>query len=419
MELHHRDKGDAGRATHIESHFRALRGGRFEKNLEARVGAARFEMYLGNFGRAGEDMGYALKHLGGEDNPDALLAVAELELKSIKDAAEAPKRLAEAERRLKKAFGIDPKNVAVGIKYADVLSRQGRREDSAGVLERTAAALPPGDPQNLLVIDQLLDFGEQKVSASLVESRLAPDDNRRVFVTYFRGRLALLRQDWMAALKLLEECAQPLARAPSYHKKVMVGIASCFAAMQNPDKQLEFCQKALADDGGYALAVIGKAEALVRMGKLEDALRQYRVIVYTFQLVGYRNELARLELLDVLAQPGEAASRDWRAFENSLGPAKDRAPELRVFDAESLVARGRAAEAAKALEEWLAANPKDPKAAQVWVALARIKDGGKAEGAWATLDEAQKQVGDTVEIRLARAGLLAARPAPPAPADFE
>ena len=42
-----------------------------------------------------------------------------------------------------------------------------------------------------------------------------------------------------------------------------------------------------------------QAEALARLpGRGEEALRQYRALVNTFQLVDYRPELVRLELLD-------------------------------------------------------------------------------------------------------------------------
>src|SRR5207249_1278981 len=48
MELNYANKSDPKRNGNIDEHLRALRGGRFEKNLEARVTAARFEMFLGN-----------------------------------------------------------------------------------------------------------------------------------------------------------------------------------------------------------------------------------------------------------------------------------------------------------------------------------------------------------------------------------
>jgi tetratricopeptide (TPR) repeat protein len=419
MELHYGNKGDPKRNTHIDDHLRALRGGRFGRDREARVAAARFEMFLGNSGPAAQDLKFAFDALGGGSDPAALLAAAELELKGARTPAEAKAKRERAEALLRKAFAIDGKNVAVGMLLAEVVAAQGKLADGVKVLKQTADSLGQVDDHFLMVVDRLIDLGEKDHASALVESRLAPDEGKKVIVAYFRGRLAVLRQDWQAALRLLEESEAQLGRVPLYHKKAMVGVAACYAAMQNPDKQLEYCRKALRDDGGYPPAVVGEAEALVRMGKVAEAVRRYRTVVYEFHINGYRNELARLELMQVLSRAAPGEGRSWERFDESLGPPESRTPELHILNAESLVARGRAAEAAKLLEGWLAGHPKDPKAPAVWVALARVTDGGKPAGAWATLAAAEKQLGDAVEFRLARAATLVAQAKPAAPADFE
>lgn|GEM_PF-1342324 len=419
MELHSANKGDPKRNTYIDDHLRALRTGRFEKNLEARVAAARFEMVLGNLGPARTDLKEAFDNLGGANNPDALLAMAELEIKTIKSSDQVVAQHEKAEKLLRKAFDLDKKNISVGMMLAEVLSHLGKREEGIGVLKETADALTATDPKNVMLIDRMLDLGEKEVSESLINSRLATTESLKPFVPYFQGRLAVLKQDWLNALKLLDEAAPTLVRLPMYHKKAMVGLASCYSSMQNPDKQLEYCRLALRDDGAYPLAVIGEAEALVRMGKQDEALQKYRVIVYTFQMFDYRSELARLELLAVLMQPGEAGLRNWKRFEDSLGAVESWTPTIYILNAESLIARGRGAEAVKLLDDWLKTHQKDPGAPAVWVALSRLQDGGKPEAAVAILNEAQKQLGDTVDFRLAHAGMLVARAKPPTPEEFE
>ena len=419
MELHHVNKGDPKRNTNIDDHLRALRTGRFASNLEARVAAARFEMVLKNWSTAAADMKDAFDRLGGGENPDALLAMAELALAGIKATdteAQIKEQHAKAEGHLRKAFALDKKNVQVGMLLAEVLARLGKRDDGVQVLKQTADALGEVNDQYLMLVDRLIDLGEQELSASLTE-KLGTDAHRKVIVSYYRGRLAVLKQEWPTGLRLLEESAPNLVRVPLYHKKAMVGLAACYAAMQNPEKQLEYCRMALRDDGGYPVAVIGEAEALVKMGELEEALKRYRIIVHAMQIVGYRPELARLELHDLLGQPAQV--RNWTRFEESLGPPASRTPEVHVMHAESLVARGQAADAVKLLEGWLSANPADPKAASVWVAISRIKDGAKPGDGAAVLDEAQKKVGNAVEIRLARAALLVSRARPPAPEEFD
>ncbi len=426
MHLHYANKEDAKREGGYSRLLGELRGGRFEKNLEARVATARFDMALKSFGPAGDDLDKAFGRkpgfpdLGGDNDPDALLAQAELELASIVTDKQGKEQFAKAEVLLRKAFGLDKKNVSVGMLLAEVLTALNKRDEGVRVLKQTAEALGAVDDKYLRVIDRLLDLGEQEVSAALVETKLAPDETKKPIVTYFRGRLAVLKPDWPVALALLDEIAPSLVRLPEYHKKAALGLAACYAAMQNPDKQLEFCRMARRDDPDYVPAVIGEAEALARMGKHAEALAQYRVIVNENRLTGYRTELARLELLDVLSQAGDVQARNWSRFEDSLGtPPEARAPEVRIYEADALVARGKGADATKLLRDWLAAHPKDAKASAVWVALARVQDGGKPEAAAAVLEEAEKAAGDTVELRLARAALLVVRAKPATPAEFD
>jgi len=425
MQLHSANKEDPKRNVSIDGHLYTLRrSARFEKDLEACIAAARFELALKNYGPARDDIkrAFGLKEgspdLGGSNSPDALLARAQLELATIKTPDQVAGQRAKAEADLRKAFGLDPKHVAVGTLLAEVLTVQGKRDEGVKVLKQTAEALGPQDDKLLTVIDRLIDLGEHEFTDSLVETKLAPDAGKKTVVTYFRGRLAALKADWPAALRQLEEVAPALARAPDFHKKVMVGLATCYAAMQNPDKHLEYCRLALRDDPEYATAIVGEAEALARMGKNDEALKRYRAIVNAYLLTDFRPELVRLELLDVLAQPGDPATRSWKRFEESLGGAAARTPEIIVYQADALAARGQGAEATKGLEEWLDAHKKDPRTAGVWVALARLKDGGRAESAAAVLDRAQKEIGDSVDVRLARAGLLVTRAKPPTPDEF-
>jgi tetratricopeptide (TPR) repeat protein len=418
MELHNQNKKDKDRVNKItQGPLAALRAGRFERNLEARVAAARFEMVLKNLDIARGDLKVAFDALGGEGDADAQLARAELELAGAK-AEDMPARNAAAEAHLRKAFAVDPRNVAVGLLLAEVLVRQGKRDEGVDVLKATAGTFSAYSDRYMILIDRLIDLGEQTYSASLVEGKLADPTSapRTTLANYARGRLAVLKADWPAALKLLEDVAPNLVRVADYHKKAMVGLATCSAAMQNPDRQLDYCRQALRDDGGYVLAIIGEAEALVKLGRTDDAVQRFRLIVNLYQLASYRPELVRLELQAALAQPAE--TRDWRRFEEAAAPDAGKTAEIQIYTAEADVARGKAAEAAGRLREWLGKNPKDPKAGAVWVALARVADGGKPEAAEGVLKEAEGKVGNTVDIRLARAALLIARAKPTAPEEL-
>lgn len=406
----------ADRTLKIDRLLAELRSGRFEADLEARVAAARFELVLKNTGPARDDLHVAFDKLGGAKNPDALLARAELEFVTVTGSDTAAAHYDRAAGYLKTAFELDPKNPAVGMVYADTLAFLGKRDEGVAVLKKTAENLGPLNDQFFMVVDRLIDLQDQEVCLPFLE-KLATDPDRKAFVTYCRGRLAVLKKEWTTGVGLLSEAAPRLAPFPEYYKRAMLGLATCYAAMQNPDKQLEYCRLALRADPVFGPAVVGEAEALVKTGDARRALERYRLVVNEFRMYDFRAELVRLELIDVLARPGDLGGRDWTRFEESLGPVAQRSPDVHIFHAESLALRGQPAAAEKVIKDWLAANPKHPQAARVHVAAARVL--GRTGDGTALLDEAQKAIGDAVELRLARAAVLASRGKPPRAADFD
>lgn len=422
LELNYANTGDARRTAAIDAILRTLiEDSRFKDDLTARVAAAQFQRFLGTgyMQDARKNIAVALKLPGGADDPETLLAAAEIEVAEIKTLDQLPVQLKKAEDYLRTAHARDPKHVGAGALLAEVLTRQGKKEEGVAVLRATAKNLGKVDSDYAMIADRLIDLGDRTESAAMIDA-LAADEAHKALAPYLRGRLALLKSDWLEAKRLLEEAAPRVSGVRTFHKKAMVGLAACYASMQNPDRQLAYCQAALRDDPNYPLALVGEAEALAKMGKVDAALRGYRRIVNEFQLTDYRPELARLELLDVLVRPVEAKLRDWTRFEESLGLPKDaRPPEILILEADSLVARGNAAAGVKRLRDWVVANPKHAKAPAVYVALARLGAGDTAESALKVLDEAQAAVGDAVDVRLARASLLAARGKAPAPAEFD
>ncbi|MBY0459742.1 MAG: hypothetical protein K2V38_20680, partial [Gemmataceae bacterium] len=419
LELNFANVADPQRNANITACLEALlRDPRFVNDVSARIAAAQFQRFLGEPRNARENVTYALEKIpGGADHPDALLAAAELEVYEIKTLDQAPAQLAKARAYLDKAHERAPANVAIGSLLAEVLTRQGHREEGLDKLRAVAKRLPKIDSEFALVLDRLLDLGDEEAAPALIEKFTAGGE-RRLLGTYFRGRLALNKKDYGAALKLLDEAGPNVAGVRLFHKKAMVGVATCYAVVQNPDKQLEYCNKALTDDPRYALAVLGKGEALAKLGRVPEALAEYRQVVNEYQLLDYRPELVRLELLDVLVRP-DTGLRDWTRFEESLGPPEQRAAEVHILNADALVARGRGAEGVALLRGWLGANKGHPKAPAVFVAIARLNEGGTAESALAVLDEAEKTVGRTADVRIARGALLVARARVPTPAEFD
>jgi cellulose synthase operon protein C len=428
LDLLNQNKADGQRETKIANHVRTLLDdkGPFSSEIEARVVLARFELFRNELKNAGRDVARALELAGERTNADALLAAAEL------DKVEAKLTPGESARRIKliaardhllKAHLADKKNVSVGVFLADTLDLLGERDKALEVLRSTAEALGEVNDQFLVVIDHLIDLGNQEIAAGLVDrvaARVPAQNLMQRWVTYFRGRLAVLKGDWIDAKNQLEEVAPLMARSPESHKRAMFDLSRVYDVLQNPDKQLECCRSALRDAGPiFPPALIGEADALAKLGRLDDAITKYQILVTNFQATKLRPTLVRLRLFDTLRRPPE--NRNWEHFDSTetLGLAEDRTDEINILHAQSLAARGEKAKAIALLEAIVKKEPKSPLATTAAVNLARIQIAGRPEASLAILTEARNQVGFTVDLRLTFADVLALRAKPPTPAEFE
>ncbi|MDB5308757.1 MAG: tetratricopeptide repeat protein [Gemmataceae bacterium] len=383
----------------------------YRSDIAARVVAGRFMLLSGETQNARKHITDAITNMrDGATDADALMALAELELAEIKTSETIRAQLKKAEAHLQTAFTAHKKNVRVGLMLAQVLTEEGEVKQAIEVLRTSADALGGTNDEFLLVVDRLLDLGEQDLSRTLIDRIATNEADRERIVKYLRGRMALLKGNWATARTNLEEIAPALVRVRDFHKKAMYGIGRCYGVLQNPDKQMECYSAALQDDPRYLPALIGRAEANFRLGRYREASGDYQTIVNGYGLAAYRPKLARLELRAVVKQP--APARRWDAFEKSLGPDADRTPELQILYAESLAARGDGEGAAKVLQ---AIVDKDPKNAAAWLALARVRGGGSPDGAVKLLDEAAAKIGDTVDLRLARSLVLVNRTRKPTP----
>jgi tetratricopeptide (TPR) repeat protein len=420
LQLLNANKSDNLRESKIANHIHTLQVKEpYCNSIEARIAVARFELFRHEFENAHKDIEFArVKLPGGQDNPDVLFVAAEWEIAGIHKNSELKPRLAAARALLEKAFAIDPKNVQVGLYLADILDKQGERPHAINILRETAKAYGPINDQYWTLIDYLIDLKNQDLSTTLIDrAAINRKDDPRLM--YFRGRLALLNNNWMQAKNLLEESSRSLVRLTAHHKRAMVGLGIIYGVLQNPDLQLSSYRSALRDDPDYAFALIGEAEALAKLGRLDEAINRYQVLVTAKQISDLRPTLARLRLLELIRKLPE--NRNWTTFDSddTLGAAAERSCELQILYAQGLAIRGEKGKAIEVLNEVLKNEKNSSATSTAWVALARIREAGKPEAALLVLDEAQKQVGDTVDLRLARADVLIFRAKPPEPSEFE
>lgn len=389
----------------------------YKSSVAARVVLGRFTLLSGSPESARTHIEHALKMPGGSVDPDALLAGAELALfdaaKAEKNETTSKAHLDRATTYLAKAFDIAPKDVRVGVLYADALATDKQRDKAIETLRKAADALGDVNDQYLRVVDRLLDYGETEASTKLID-RVATDDRDRVRIAkYFHGRLAVVKEDWSQGRTLLEDVAPVLIRVPEFHKKALTDLARCYAIFQNPDKQLEFSMSALKDDPSYLPAIVLRAEALTKLTKPREALPHYRTIVYGYKLEAHRPTLVRLEMVTVLLTP--VGVRNWAQFEEALGPPEKRSAEINVLHAEALAHRGDTAGAAEILRAVL---KKDPKNGPALMALSRGRGEGRPETVLASLEKVKAEFGDSLDLRLAMAQVLPYRTKRPTADEF-
>ena len=394
--------------------FKLLKDPPYSTSVAARVVLGRYSLLTGSAENARTHITAALDMPGGGTDPDALLAGAELALyDATKDKTNPQAHLNRAKDYLSKGFTIAPKDVRVGVLYADALATDNQRERAIEILRKTAEALGDVNDQYLRVVDRLLDYGETEQSSKLIDRVATNDLDRERIAKYFRGRLAVIKQEWTQARGHLEAVAPVLQRVPEFHKKALTDLAKCYATFQNPDKQLELSTQALKDDPAYLQAIVLRAEALSKLGKYREALPNFRTIVNGYKLENFRPTLARLEFVNVLMIP--AGVRNWAQFEEALGPKEKRTAELNVIHAEALANRGELAAANELLRSVLKA---DPKNAAALMALSRGRGENRPEAVLASLEKVKAEFGDSLDLRLAVAAVLPYRTKRPTPDEF-
>ena len=372
---------------------------------DARVSVGRYLLARGEYATAREHVAEARQLPGGDKSPDVFLASAEVELAGREPQTDA------ARRYLETAFELDPRNVAIGALLAEVLTRQGQRDKAVAALCRTADSLPGVKEEFYAVLDKLIDLREVPTSERLL-GRLNEENTPKYFIQYFRGRLLLVKDDWPAAKKELEACAPVFAATPQFHKKIQADLGRCYDLSHNPDQMLEAYEAALKDDREYYPARLGKAQALVKLGKADKAIPIYQDLAREDK--AFQPTLVRLMLLDLLGRQPE--TRDWSAFDQAVGPPP-LSTELLLLKADGLSARDLHDQAAQVVRE---AAKQDPTNHDVAIKEIRVGAAGPttAVDAIKLIRDAVRKTSDSVAFRLAEAGVLLSRPKKPTAAEL-
>ena len=209
---------------------------------------------------------------------------------------------------------------------------------------------------------------------------------------------------WVEATRALEAVRPLLVERPAISLRVELLLGQSYERLGDPDRQYAAFRRALSVEPLSLPAVIGMGQALVAMGKLNDAIQEYRRLVPRVPEAKWM--VVRLLVQRNLGLPKN--DQDWDEVNNLL---KELEPDLKsspanltefyVLKAEATAARGDLA----ITREFLLKAREETKKIDIWIALANLAVHDPQRGigeAEMILDEAEKKFGDGVQIRLAR-----------------
>ena len=201
------------------------------------------------------------------DDLDALLGAAEVALDET-DFAAARQFLARAEKRA--PADRDVRRMRLKEKMVS-----GKTDEALAILREMGGG-ESEDPSDLLtLIDLLLQEGDlDGVREALRRMRKA--DFREEIVQFVEARLRAAEGKWREAADILERIRAKVTGWPEFSTHVELALAACYVELKLPDRAAEVFRKLLEKDRKLLAGRVGLASLLLRSGKVEAGLDQYR-----------------------------------------------------------------------------------------------------------------------------------------------
>lgn len=368
----------------------------YPHEVKARIARAKYRVRTGEPGKARDDVNFAYRSLaGGTSHPEVALALAELAANDLE--------LATARNALDAALKEKPDDNRLPLAMARVLVRLNNPKAAINRLVATANTAVKPDLTLVRIGEDLLNLGDS-ITALIIAEKFAAEPGMKFFADYLTARAKLAQGNWPEALALFQTAKRgDLKRYPEQMLNAILAEAECHAFAKNPDQRLKSFEEALLVDPTYLPAKVGRAESLAETGKADLAKKAY------FPLVA-QTPVARLgycQLLfeDYLADPSPSRRT---LLDESFGPTPYTI-EVALLKGRFLIAQGKTPDALAFYAELVRSAP-DAPAPRVAVAMTRARL--NAAAGLAVLVQAEKDLGDRAEFRIARAQLMVRSPNP-------
>jgi len=317
----------------------------------------------------------------------------------------------QAAKYAARAVELYPRSADAYLTHAHVQWRVGNRETALKSM-RDGVKLTVGDKALLgNLVTLLLDEGEVGEAQELVDV-LAANPLSAPLAAYLQARIDYTEGRWLAASRGFEQARADLALEPELSRQIAYWLADCYGRMGDPRRQLAVYERSVEVDPAWVPARLGLASALLSVGRLDDAIAEFRMLASAPNApTAWQAQLAQaLVNKNMRLAPSK---RDWKDVEEVLQLAAQSDPEsvrVALLRADVLMAQNRALEAEKLLQD---ARARDRESLEIRIALSSLSD---RKGEWDVskdlLDEAERELGDSVVLRLARSRRLLRRGEP-------
>ncbi|MFI5457357.1 MAG: tetratricopeptide repeat protein [Isosphaerales bacterium] len=327
------------------------------------------------------------------DDPEVLFTAA--------IASEQKPDAAAARVYFEKGWKLDPKNAAFAIRLAGLELREQHTDRAEKVLRQAYEARPSVDLAFLLAEDLIIQGKiEGKDQAGDYIALLRNAGLGDTSVRYLEARILFQQQKWAEAIPKLEMARAVLKSDSGMTSQLNLMLADCYKRQGSDEQRLDALRQAAESEQSSGSARVELARALAQSGKLDQAL------VILLPLAERQPELTleivRLLIQKTLRQPGDR--RDWREIEQRLLQTEKARPQdveaLTFLRVDMLAAQNHQEDARSLLAS---AQAKDPRNLPYRLALARLTQRqGKGPLALQILDQAEKDLGPSPDIQLAR-----------------
>lgn len=327
------------------------------------------------------------------ENADGLLMLAEL----MHNKGDAP----QARTLLAKGLARHPKDVRYYRLLSWIELMQSNLAAGIDCLEKGVRELPNSFELLMPLGDLLVQHGEPQKAREILRKL----DNQRGFVhqaRYLRSRLLMAEGKWKDATDILEPLRTQAVAMPGLSAQVNWLLAVSHERLGNNEAQMEALKRVLAIEPGHLNARLKFGTMHISAGRFDEAVKEYIVAARSpYAPLGSRITLGRLF---VARAKTTGANEDWKAASDFVDALRKKYPNTVdpvLLAAEMNLARGKHDVARKLLREEAGRKVNDQR---IWSALAAVElDGAGLYAAIEVIDEAQAMLGDSVDLRLARA----------------